>query len=431
MKVPTQLNRRALSLQSAIIAVIAAAMTLAAIACSSPEPTATSVPTPVPAPTATPVPPTPTVALTTPTPTPSPKPEPSPTYTPTATPVPPTPTTAPDTPTPTPKPEPTLTPSPTATPTPQPNEAFKAVQGIVNPDNFGWPRTVESSEGAVTLQAPPERVHFLSLGHAEIGVALIETDKFTAVYSFFVDPDVSNVSDQLSTVPVIGFEPEEVVALQPDIAIASQYTNPDLVNVVKSAGIPVVRVSEEGGSSGDIPNILLMGYMLGAEERALELVAEIESRINFVEARILPHQKQDVALPSVLAMSKFTDIYAAGGNTNLDEIITAAGAYNPAKEAGIDSFQQVSIESIAAINPDVIIITQPMESAIAFADELRASPVLQDVPAIINNQVHPVNTTYFTTLSHWNVRGIEELAKLLYPRAFTGHEFKDFEPFKP
>ena len=431
MKVPTQLNRRALSLQSAIIAVIASAMTLAAIACSSPEPTATSVPTPVPAPTATAVPPTPTVTLTTPTPTPSPKREPSPTYTPTATPVPPTPTTAPDTPTPTPKPEPTLTPSPTATPTPQPNEAFKAVQGIVNPDNFGWPRTVESSEGAVTLQAPPERVHFLSLGHAEIGAALIETEKFTAVYSFFVDPDVSNVSDQLSTVPVIGFEPEEVVALQPDIAIASQYTNPDLVNVVKSAGIPVVRVSEEGGSSGDIPNILLMGYMLGAEVRALELAAEIESRINFVEAHILPHQKQDVALPGVLAISKFTDIYAAGGNTNLDEIITAAGAYNPAKEAGIDSFQQVSIESIAAINPDVIIITQPMESANGFADELRASPVLQDVPAIVNDQIHPANTTYFTTLSHWNVRGIEELARLLYPRAFTGHEFKDFEPFKP
>ena len=420
MKEPTRLNRRALSLQSAIIAVVAAAMTLAAIACSSPEPTATPVPTPVPAPTATTVPPTPTVALTTPTPTPSPKPEPSPTNTPTATPVPPTP-----------KPEPTLTPSPTATPTPQPNEAFKAVKGIVNPDNFGWPRTVESSEGAVMLQAPPERVHFLSLGHAEIGAALIETEKFTAVYSFFVDPDVSNVADELTNVAVIGFEPEEVVALQPDIAIASQYTNPDLVNVVKSAGIPVVRVSEEGGSSGDIPNILLMGYMLGAEERALELVAEIESRINFVEARILPHQKQDVALPGVLAISKFTDIYAAGGNTNLDEIITAAGAFNPAVEAGLDSFQQVSMESIAAINPDMIIITQPMESAIAFADELRASPVLQDVPAIINNQVHPVNTTYFTTLSHWNVRGIEELARLLYPRAFTGHEFKDFEPFKP
>lgn len=413
----SQNNLRALPLLAAIIAAIATVATLAAIACSSPDPTPTAIPTATIAPTATQAQPTPTIDRSTPT----------------ATPIPPTPTEAPGTPTPTPtpKPEPTLTPSPTATPTPQPLEAFKSVSGIVDPENFGWPRTVESSEGTVTLLAPPERVHFLSLGHAEIGVALIQPEKFTAIYPFFTDPDVSNVSDQLASVPVIGFEPEEVVALEPDIAIASQYTNPDLVNVVKAAGIPVVRASEEGGSSGDIPNILLMGYILGAEEQALQLVDEVESRIQFVAEAIAPHQKQDVALPGVLAISKFTDIYAAGSNTNLSEIIAAAGAYNPAEDAGIDSYQQVSIESIAAINPDVIIITQPLESGIQFAEELRNSPVLQDVPAIINGQVHPVNTTYFTTLSHWNVRGIEELAKLLYPRAFTDYEFEDFAPYTP
>ena len=411
-------NRRAMPLMAAFIAAMATVATLAAIACSSPDPTPTVAPTATPAPTATQLPPTPTVA---------------PTTAPTATPVPPTPTEIPDTPTPkpTPKPEPTLTPSPTATPTPEPLEAFKSVDGIVDPENFGWPRTVKSSEGTVTLQEPPDRVHFLSLGHAEIGAALIDTGKFTAIYPFFTDLDVSNVSDLLADVPVIGFEPEEVVALEPDIAIASQYTNPELVNVVKSAGIPVVRASEEGGSSGDIPNILLMGYILGAEDEALELAAEIEDRIRFVETSIAPHQKQDVSLPGVLAISKFTDIYAAGGNTNLSEIITTAGAFDAAEDAGIDSFQQVSMESIAAINPDVIIITQPLESGIQFADELRNSPVLQDVPAILSDQVHPVNTTYFTTLSHWNVRGIEELARLLYPRAFTDHEFEDFKPYTP
>ena len=350
-------------------------------------------------------------------------PEPTPTAVPTATPLPATPTEKP--------PDPTPTPTPTATPEPPPLAVFKTVPGIVDPDNFGWPRTVESEEGTITVDAPPQRVHFLSLGHAEIGAALIGTGNFTAIYPFFTDPEVSNIADQLADVPVIGFEPEEVVALEPDIAFASQYTSPDLVNVVSGAGIPVIRVKEEGGSAGDTPNILLMAYILGAEERALELIDEFEERIYFVSNEILGYQKQDVGLPGVLAISKYTDIYAAGGNTNIDEIILAAGGYNPAKEEGIDSFQQVSIESIAAINPDMIIITQPRESAMAFAEELRASAVLQDVPAIMDDQIHPVNTTYFTTLSHWNVRGIEELANLLYPRAFTDHEFKDFEPYSP
>ena len=385
------------SMAAGLVAAIAMIATVAVVACSTPEPTAT------PAPTATPIPATVT-------------PVPTATSVPTATPKPP---------------DPTPTPTPMATPEPHPYAAFKDVNGIVDPENFGWPRSIETADGMVTIDAPPERVHYLSLGHAEIGAALVGADRTAAIYPFFSDPEVSNISDLVSDVQVIGFEPEEVVALAPDIAIASQYTSPDLVNVVAGAGIQVVRVSQEGGSSGDVPNILLMGYMLGAEDRALELAAEVQSRVEFVADQILGYQKQDVGLPGVLAISKYVDIYAAGANTNLDEIIEAAGGYNPAKESGIDSFQQVSIESIAAINPDVIILTQPLASALEFAGELRNSSVLQDVPAIVNDEVHPVDPAQFTTLSHWNVRGIEELAKLLYPRAFENHEFKDFEPYTP
>jgi hypothetical protein len=34
---------------------------------------------------------------------------------------------------------------------------------------------------------------------------------------------------------------------------------------------------------------------------------------------------------------------------------------------------------------------------------------------------------YFTTLSHWNVRGIEDLAAVLFPEQFTGVTFGGFE----
>ena len=47
--------------------------------------------------------------------------------------------------------------------------------------------------------------------------------------------------------------------------MVSKFTNPDLVAVFKDAGIPVLRTALEG-SNGDVPNILLMAYMLGAED---------------------------------------------------------------------------------------------------------------------------------------------------------------------
>jgi ABC-type Fe3+-hydroxamate transport system substrate-binding protein len=86
----------------------------------------------------------------------------------------------------------------------------------------------------------------------------------------------------------------------------------------------------------------------------------------------------------------------------------------------------VSIESIAAINPDVIIVPQPLDGANTFIEELTSSPALVEVPAVKNGQIFYVAPKYHTTLSHWNVRGIERLATLLFPSAFSGVTFEDF-----
>ena len=342
---------------------------------------------------------------------------------PTATPT-PIPPTAADVP-------PTMTPMlPTATPipaTPEPiYSAYAEVPGIVDPTNFGWPREVESSEGVITLSGPPAIAHFASQGHAEIAFGLIDTSRVAAIYSFFADPEGSNIAEHVGDLPVIGFEPEEVVALEPDVIVVSKFANPDLVAVFKDAGIPVLRTALEG-SNGDIPNILLIAYMLGAEDRGLELADEVRSRLEFVKERVVDASVPVSERTSVLNVSDYGDVWAAGAGSNMDNIIKDAGGVNAA--ADIEDFQQISIESIAAMNPDLIIITQPMESGLVFADTLTASPVLQDVGAIQNGEVHVVATRHFTTLSHWNVRGVETLAKMLHPDHFAEVEFEDFDVY--
>ena len=332
----------------------------------------------------------------------------------------------PPTPTPTPVP-PTATPQPTATPEPD-YSAYADVPGIVDPTNFGWPRELESSEGRITLTEPPAVAHFASLGHAEIAFGLIDPSRVAAAYSFFADPEGSNIAELVDDVPMIGFEPEEVVALEPDVIVLSKFTNPDLVAVFVEAEIPVLRTAL-AGNSGDIPNILLMAYLLGAEDRGIELASEVGARLEAVEERVRHATSEERALTTVLALSEYGDIWAAGAGSNVDSIIRDAGGSNAAAE--IDNFQQISIESVAAMNPDMIVITQPMESGLMFAEKLKESPVLQDVGAILNDQVHVVATRHFTTLSHWNVRGVETLAKMLYPEEFADVEFEDFKPFDP
>jgi len=299
---------------------------------------------------------------------------------------------------------------------------FVDIEGIVDPTNFDWPRSVETSEGVIVIDAPPKKLHSVSLGHSEILAALMDFDRLSAVYSFFVDDEQSNIAELSADHTMIGFAPEEVVALEPEMIIASRYTNADTIALMGDAGIPVARTSLENSALGNVPNILLIGYMIGAEAEAIALADEIEARMSFI-TNVLP---ADSDKPRVLSVSKWTSAFAAGSGTTEGGIIEQAGGINAAADSGIEGHQQVSIESIAAINPDVIIVPQPLDGANTFIEELTSSPALVEVPAVKNGQIFYVAPKYHTTLSHWNVRGIERLATLLFPSAFSGVTFEDF-----
>ena len=383
-------------------------------------------PTEPPAPTATTAPTVAPAIQTEPTNTPAPAPTAAPAATPR-----PAATTAPAaTARPAPTDAPTPAPQPTNTPAPPPTEVpYPAVPGIVDPSNRGWPRQVETPEGLITLEGPPERVLTYSLGHDEIVLAMLPTDRIAAIGKFATNVDYSNVVEQATGLPFFEKGAENVLAAQPDLFIVSAYTKQDIVDLVKEAGVPVARPALENSAEGNIPNILLMGYMFGTEERALELVAEIENRLQFVMERVPP--PGDPARPTVIGITLYSDtIYVPGSGTTEGGIIEAAGGKNAAARDGVEGIKKVSIESVAAMNPDVILITQPAESGgNAFRDQLLSEPALAAVPAVVNGMVHVVDSRKFTTLSHWNVRGIEIAAQMLYPDRFADVTFSDFESY--
>ena len=325
---------------------------------------------------------------------------------------------------------PTATPEPSVTPVPMPTAIpYPAVSGIVDVSNRDWPREIETSDGLVRLEEPPQRILSYSLGHDEILLAMVEAERFAAIGPFTGDPAYSNVADLVEGIPIFEKGVENVLATRPDLVIVSKYTDADIVGLIKEAGVPVARPALDSSAAGNIPNILLMGYMLGAEERALELVADIESRLSIVNERI--PTPDDPERPAVVVVTRYSgSIYTAGDDTTEGGIIEAAGGVNAAARDGISGHQTISVESIAAMNPDVMLIAQPVEyGAFEFRDDLLSHAALAGARAVMNDMVHVVDSRQYTTLSHWNVRGIEHTALLLYPDRFSDVSFTDFEPY--
>lgn len=362
---------------------------------------------------------------TTPAPQATPEPTVEPTPTQTAAPTPqataqPTPT---ERATPTATAEPTPTADPMALP-PEVMQAFANVRGIVDPTNFSWPREVEGLNGVVSIPFKPLRIITASVGHDEMTLALVPLDRLVAVGSASQNATYSNVAALLQDKPQISRDPETIIAEAPDVVVTSPFFSADGVAALSKAGVLIIQTELKHDPEARISNILLMGYIFGEEERAVEFATEVRDRYESLIAVTGAVESR----PRVLALTQYSDkLWVAGADSTEGSVIEAAGGLNAAADAGVEGNQTTSLEGVIAMSPEIIVIAQPKEfGAEEFRQSLFDNEALAELPAIKNEAVYIVEGKHFTTLSYWNIRGAEDLARLLWPDDFAGSESTPF-----
>ena len=315
--------------------------------------------------------------------------------------------------------------SPPAAPTVSTSTVLNGVPGIVDPTNTGWPRTVEVLNGLVTINAKPERILTVSLGHDEVTYAMVPASRVVATGSYTKLAQHSNVAHLAEAVGSITLDAEQVVSYNPDLVIASPFTKADFIDALRNVGIPVVQTKLHNDPDGRIQDIILLGYVYGEVDRALELADEVQARYDALKEVTSAKPVSD--RQRVLSLTSYSDkIYTAGAGSTEGGIIEAADGINVAALAGLEGNPTTSLEGVIAMSPEVIFIPQPPDSGEPFREQLLSDPALAEVPAIKNGRVYVVPNKFFTTLSFWNLRGAEDLALLLWPGDFNSGEFAGF-----
>ena len=219
-------------------------------------------------------------------------------------------------------------------------------------------------------------------------------------------------------IPVITRDPETIIVLSPEVVVTSPFFAAEGIDALSRLNIPVVQTDLVQGPEERIESILLMGYILGEEERAVEFAVEVRERYNSLVAVTGAAGPR----PRVLALTQYADtIWTAGAGSTEGGMIAASGGINTAEEAGIVGNLTTNLEGVIAMAPDIVIIPQPSEfGAGEFRQSLLRNTALAEVPAIKNGQLHIVESKHFTTLSHWNILGMEALARILWPDLFPG-----------
>ena len=345
------------------------------------------------------------------TPEPTPKPTEAPTETPT------------EAPAATAAPTEAATPEPTPEPTPA-ARSLEGVRGIVDHTNTGWPREVEGLNGVISIPAKPLRIITASVGHDEMTLAIVPAERLVAVGGATKNETYSNVAHLVQEKAEISRDPEVIIAQSPDVVVTSPFFPIEVVEALQRAGIPVIQTELEQGPEARINAILLMGYIYGEEERASEFADEVEARYDALVAVTSVKSPK----PRVLALTQYSDtLWVAGGSSTEGGVITAAGGLNAAEDAGVTGNQTTSLEGVIAMAPDIIIIPQPVAfGAEEFRQSLLEHEALAELPAIKNGAVFVVESKHFTTLSYWNIRGAEDLARMLWPDDFPNPPAESF-----
>ena len=282
------------------------------------------------------------------------------------------------------------------------------VPGIENILDLSWPREVEAMNGTITIDEKPERILTISTGHDEMIFGFANLNNIVGVTSFSQSPG-GNIYELTKDMPTITSEIETIVAQNPDIVFADPYANANLMQSLVDLGITVVQTNLNNTNDGRINDILFAAYVLDELEGARMLINAIDSIVSYIYNTPINSDEYNV-----LSVTYYDAYWAAGEGSTEGSIIELAGFINSAAEEGVVSNNMITKESLIAMMPHHIVIPQSVEwGGQDFYDTLMSDESFSSIPAVKNESVHMVNTSHFTTLSHFNILGAIDLLEIL------------------
>ncbi|MCC7447060.1 MAG: ABC transporter substrate-binding protein [Anaerolineae bacterium] len=284
----------------------------------------------------------------------------------------------------------------------------------IHAQDSAFPRTITDGGGnPVVVKAKPVRIASVTLSTDEIMLAMVEPSRLISVTSFALDPAVSNVMKEAEPIPnkIPKADPETILALKPDLVLVSTFLDAGVTKQLRDAGLTVFMIGNLGSIKDVKDSILLLGQVVGEEQRAAATVAEMDAKLNAVAEAVKGVKPQT-------AMYYGPEGYSDGPGSLVDDVITHAGGINAVTAGGIkEPYPNLNDEFIIKQDPDVILLAGYNSYAPGFVEGFRNNPNFKTLKAVKNNRVFVANDAHVAAASQYIVEGVVDVAMLLYPDA--------------
>ncbi|WP_322819546.1 ABC transporter substrate-binding protein [Tepidiforma sp.] len=305
-----------------------------------------------------------------------------------------------------------------ATSAASPSPASQPAQPTATPVVASFPVTVELEGRKVTIAQRPQRIVALSNDVADIAIRLAGPERVAAAPESNANASLAAGADAAGRVatklpPGTKPEPESIVALRPDLVLISARHGgeQDAAKQLEQLQIPLLVFAHWGTPEEIAENVRAIGKAVGEPQRAEALIAEMMQSVDRVQKAV----KNAPTKPRVLALSDQANrpfIVGKSGGGITPTLVSLAGGEVLSETGG-----PAQAESVAALNPDVILIVDVWGKGLTNYRALLDSPGVRELPAVRDNRI--------IVLPAWQIflptdrvgAGVESLARALHPGA--------------
>ena len=276
-------------------------------------------------------------------------------------------------------------------------------------------RYVESYDGVrVAVPEHPKRILALSSASDTILLGLVEPNRLVGINTLSTYEEYSLEAKRAKLVkPVMSSYPlEKVIALDPDLVIAPDYTSADVIEGLRHMGIPTVVVPTGTTVESVIKNVTDIAHIVGEDEKGQFYEQKI--RRELAEMKRLGESIPLAERKSVLFVSSM-DGYTGTGSL-FDDMCKHMSIYNAPNLLGLPPRTPFGDERVLAMNPDYIFIPAYKGMDKGLSSRYLDNPAFQNLPAIRENRVKALPAAYLYTMNQHIGEAMLAIMHTVYPQ---------------
>jgi iron complex transport system substrate-binding protein len=263
----------------------------------------------------------------------------------------------------------------------------------------------------VALDTPATQIVSLAPSNTELLYAVGAGDQVVG------RDELSDYPEEAKAVESVGgsmgdFSTEAIVALEPDLVLASELNAPEIVKTLEDLGLIVYYLPNPKSFDDLYRNIETVGMLTGHD--VTDLNDSLKARVTAVDEKIAPLSARPVVFYELDGTDPLKP-WTTGPGTFVDLLINRAGGFNVG--ASLEGeWAQISSEELVAANPSIILLGDALYGVTV--ESVAARSGWDSIAAVQNNAIYPFNPDLATRPGPRLVDALEEMARLLHPGVF-------------